>query len=509
MHWKTRLPQCQEAPKQRVIPRFFRTTSVFVGGFLYSADIPMHLAQVSDGSSAMSLTLLERAAFVVAFAMLALLLMFYRKKRDIAMEQQRQRLEDLITKRTHELAAANERLQHELCERSHVEEALRKSQETVQGIVEHVHIGIALISTDMRILELNRQMRLWFPQIDVGDPPICYQAYNTPPRDQVCPWCPTVKTFADGQAHEQITETPFGDKVRNYRVASSPLRDKYGNLVAAIELVEDITARYRAEQELKQYRQHLEALVEQRTTELSTVNEELRRANRLKDEFLAGMSHELRTPLHTVLGMAEALSKGVFGDLPDKANERLTTILTSGEQLLQMINDLLDLAKINVQKLEFQMSPVSVRTICRASLLSIVPLAQKKQITIIEQYDHAIQFQADAVRVKQILVNLLVNAVKFTPEGGTIGLEVYPDPNEQQLVFVVWDTGIGIAKEDQPYLFQLFLQLDGGLTRQYGGTGLGLFLAARLVELHNGKISVESEHGQGSRFLVAFPWNAA
>lgn len=473
-----------------------------------SLDAWRLLAQVSPNARPASVPLVECAAFMLALGLLVLVLLLYRKRHAIDTEQQRQRLETLIDTRTHELAAANTRLQHELREREQVEEALRASQETLRGIVEHVHIGIALISPEMRILQLNRQMREWFPHIDVGDPPICYRAYNIPPRDSVCPWCPTVQTFADGQTHESTTQTPVGGKVRHYRVASSPLFGKDGEMTAAIELVEDVTERYQAEVELSQYREHLEQLVEERTAELQAVNAELRRANRVKDEFLAGMTHELRTPLHGILALAEALSHGIFGDLPARARDRLDTISYKGEQLLHMMDDLLDLARLNVGKLDIHISSVSAQTICRAALQPVFPLAHQKGLTVVQQCECAVQFQADALRVQQILVNLLLNAVKFTPEGGTIGLEVHPEPDAHQVRFVVWDTGIGIAKEDQPYLFQLFLQLDGGLTRQYGGTGLGLFLAARLVELHQGQIAVKSDKGQGSRFVVTFPWNA-
>jgi PAS domain S-box-containing protein len=247
--------------------------------------------------------------------------------------------------------------------------------------------------------------------------------------------------------------------------------------------------------------------VQERTAELSRANAELAKVARLKDEFLAGMSHELRTPLNSILGFAEILQNGVFGPLNERQLKFSKNIEESGTHLLSVINDILDLSKVEAGKMELEVGPVSVAAVCEASLRMIKQLALKKQLQVTETIiDQAVEMQADERRLKQILVNLLSNAVKFTLEGGQIGLEVRGDEAEQVVHFTVWDTGIGIASEDLKRLFQPFVQLDSRLARQYNGTGLGLSLVFRMTELHGGSVSVESQVNQGSRFTFSLPW---
>jgi signal transduction histidine kinase/DNA-binding response OmpR family regulator len=269
----------------------------------------------------------------------------------------------------------------------------------------------------------------------------------------------------------------------------------------------EIAERQRAEAALEKERVLLARRVEERTAELSAANAELARASRLKDEFLASMSHELRTPLNAVLGLSEALQEQVYGPLNEKQLKSLRTIEESGRHLLSLINDILDVSKIEAGKLGLEIASVSVEPICQASLRLIKQTAHKKQIEVIFTFDSAVTtIQADGRRLKQILVNLLSNAVKFTPEGGTVGLEVVGDTEREVVHFAIWDMGIGISQEEMEWLFQPFVQLDSSLSRQYTGTGLGLTLVRRLTELHGGGISLESEVGKGSRFTVSLPW---
>ncbi len=231
------------------------------------------------------------------------------------------------------------------------------------------------------------------------------------------------------------------------------------------------------------------------------------RAARLKDEFLASMSHELRTPLNAILGLSEALQEEVYGPLSEKQFKSLHRIEESGRHLLALINDILDVSKIEAGKLELEIGPVSVESVCRASLGLIKQTAHKKQLKVSSTFDSQVTtIQADGRRLKQILVNLLSNAVNFTPEGGTIGLEVVGDAENEAVHLTVWDTGIGISQEDLPRLFQPFVQLDSSLSRQYAGTGLGLALVHRMAEMHRGSVSMESQKGEGSRFTVSLPW---
>jgi signal transduction histidine kinase/DNA-binding NtrC family response regulator len=269
---------------------------------------------------------------------------------------------------------------------------------------------------------------------------------------------------------------------------------------------QEIKERMRAEAALEMERASLARRVEERTVELKMANAELARASRLKDEFLASMSHELRTPLNAILGLSEALQEQVFGILNEKQLKTLNTIEESGRHLLALINDILDISKIEAGKLTLQKGPISIEVLCQASLRLIKQDAQKKHLQVAYTRDSSVTtVQADQRRLKQILVNLLSNAVKFTPEGGAIGLDVKNDEEDQAIRFVVWDTGIGIAPKDLERLFEPFIQLDSSLARQYAGTGLGLALVRRLTELHEGQVAVESAPEQGSRFIVSLP----
>jgi len=259
---------------------------------------------------------------------------------------------------------------------------------------------------------------------------------------------------------------------------------------------------------LEEERALLAQRVDERTADLSTANAALARAARLKDEFLANMSHELRTPLNTVLGMAESIAEGIFGDVSDDQRQALGNIAESGRHLLALINDILDLSKIEAGRFQIHLDTVDPVAICQASLRMIRPAAARKALRVeVVLPEDTGAVRADPRRLKQMLVNLLSNAVKFTTDGGTVGLTLEPDAAGEQMRFIVWDTGIGIAPEDLARLFQPFTQLDSKLSRQYEGTGLGLSLVSRMSEMHGGGVSVESQPGQGSRFTIRLPWH--
>ncbi|MEO8428955.1 MAG: ATP-binding protein, partial [Verrucomicrobiota bacterium] len=234
----------------------------------------------------------------------------------------------------------------------------------------------------------------------------------------------------------------------------------------------------------------------------------LAKAARLKDEFLASMSHELRTPLNAVLGLSESLQEQIHGQLNEKQLGSLRSIEESGRHLLSLINDILDLFKVEAGKIQLQIDSISISSVCQSSLRLVKEAAQKKRLQVSTTFAPQIpNLHADERRLKQILVNLLSNAVKFTPEGGRIGIDVTCDTVQEVMNIIVWDTGVGISQEDLPRLFQPFVQLDSRLSRQYAGTGLGLALVRRMVEMHGGEVTVESAVGKGSRFLVVLPVN--
>ncbi len=232
-------------------------------------------------------------------------------------------------------------------------------------------------------------------------------------------------------------------------------------------------------------------------------NEAMARAGRLKDEFLAGMSHELRTPLNGIIGLSSILGKRTFGELNDKQSEYVGQIHASGKHLLSLINDVLDLAKMESRQEELELAPTDAARVATEAVDLVRELARSKGLRI----DVAVQPElpelvADPRRVKQILVNLLSNAVKFTPQGA-IGVEV--STTEADVRFTVWDTGIGIPAEKQRLLFRAFQQVDSTLDRAYEGTGLGLALSQRLAQLHGGQVEVSSIVGSGSRFTLVLP----
>jgi PAS domain S-box-containing protein len=239
---------------------------------------------------------------------------------------------------------------------------------------------------------------------------------------------------------------------------------------------------------------------------LRQTNEHLARLGRMKDEFLANMSHELRTPLNAVLGQAEAMSEGIFGPITEEQRSALRTIDESGQHLLALINDILDVTKSNAGRLELEFAPVPVEDLCQESLRLVREQARRKGITVSYSSDGStLGLLGDRRRLRQVLLNLLANAKKFTPEGGRIGLEVAARPEAGALAFTVWDTGIGIAARDRERIFEPFVQLDAGLARRHEGSGLGLTLVRHLVELHGGTLELVSEVGQGSRFTVVLP----
>ena len=269
-----------------------------------------------------------------------------------------------------------------------------------------------------------------------------------------------------------------------------------------------------ANEELQQNYEELEHTNEElqcTTEELQTTNEELSQANdrvmeadRLKSEFLANMSHELRTPLNSVIALSGILIARMDGDLTEEQEKQVKIIKKSGKNLLELINDILDLSKIESGKMEVNAEEFYVEDVVCDARSTVTPLASEKEININFIKDEEIPvIRSDRNKIKQVLLNLLSNAVKFTPKGGSITISATDRDGRVELS--VTDTGIGIAKGNLDKIFDEFRQVDGSSTREYGGTGLGLAITRRLVKLLGGEIRVESEIGKGSTFIINIP----
>ncbi len=238
--------------------------------------------------------------------------------------------------------------------------------------------------------------------------------------------------------------------------------------------------------------------------ELEGKSAELEAASRHKSEFLANMSHELRTPLNAIIGFSEVLSERMFGELNPKQAEYMQDIHASGRHLLSLINDILDLSKIEAGRMELELARFSLPAALENALTLVRERAERHGLTIGLTVDPRVgELAGDERKIKQILLNLLSNAVKFTPEGGRVAVAAVPADGFVEVS--VTDTGIGIAPEDQEVIFEEFRQAGGDYARKREGTGLGLALARRFVELHGGRIWVKSEVGKGSTFTFTIP----
>lgn len=304
-------------------------------------------------------------------------------------------------------------------------------------------------------------------------------------------------TILQGRCVREIWNKRKNGDIFPCLLSASILQDIYGNPIGIMGISRDITVQKKAEEALKNAHAHLEQQ-----------HLELVQAAKLKDDFLSLISHELRTPLTVILSHAELLHEGIYGLLDETQLASVESIQQSGHRLTTLINDMLDFSKLQQGRIELKMGSVAVENLCQVSLQAIQPQVVEKKLNLSVSIDPEVHhIQVDERLLMQVLLNLLRNAVKFTLYGGKIGLEVRGDPTQQMVHFVVWDTGIGIAEEDLNKLFQPFMQLNTGLTREYVGAGLGLSMVCQIINLHGGSIAVESKLGQGSRFTVTLPWN--
>jgi PAS domain S-box-containing protein len=296
-------------------------------------------------------------------------------------------------------------------------------------------------------------------------------------------------------------------------VVSGKILNRRGEPLAIVSVLHDLTEQAENErlyEELKTFSSQLEERIQAATADLAEQNtrlqwqsRELEKANRLKSEFLASMSHELRTPINALIGYASLMLDRIYGDLTPRQEEGLNRIQGAAQHLLALINDILDLAKIEAGRMPLHLDDVTLSDIMTEITQQIEPMVKKKKLTLnVELPPSKLELHTDRTKVKQILLNLLSNAVKFTHHGG-IWVTVMKD--EEDLRFDVRDTGIGIREVDLESIWEDFRQVDQSRTREFGGTGLGLSITRKLVDALGGHVFAESVYGKGSTFTVVLP----
>ena len=392
--------------------------------------------------------------------------------------------------------------------------ALRESERRLRQFIEAVPVGVCVLEAtgkpyyvnqagrkilrlSTNTLSFNSLGELHFNRICVANSERVYPAHFCPLRQAL-----KGKTMAvDDQ------EFHWEGKIIPLQTSAVPIFDESGNILYAIATIEDISEHKKVEQLLKDYNQTLQREIEEKTKALRQAKELAEAANKAKSEFLANMSHEIRTPMNTVLGFAEILSDLIT---PPRQKEYLAAIQTSGRSLLSLINDILDLSKVEAGKLRLEYNPMSLSQLCKdiRQIFAYKLETQKLELIIDIPPDLPALIFLDEIRVRQILLNLVGNAVKFT-EQGHVKLSVHfqwaDETNKTiNLQIMVEDTGIGIPASEQQKVFEPFEQQSGQSQTKYGGTGLGLAISHRLVEMMGGNITVRSEVGEGSLFVVSF-----
>lgn len=365
-----------------------------------------------------------------------------------------------------------------------IDAELRQSEAKFRAIVENSSIGIGLVDMQGKITDTNPALckMLGYNQQEICGR--CFTDYVVKKAEDLELYQQLVARISDGLEMERLLLHKDGRLVWSH-LNISLIPDTHGKPKFYLVMIENITERKQIELKLRESKEAAEA------------------GSRAKSEFLATMSHELRTPLNAIMGLSQLLQNEIVGLLNDKQREYINCIYSSGEHLLALINDILDLSKVEAAKEELFVSSLDVKELCYSVVATVRDRALEKRLELTIDIDKTVDICfADERKIKQMLLNLLTNAIKFTTTG-TVTLKVEKVP--LGITFTVSDTGIGIDSSQFKFLFEPFKQLDSRLSRQYEGTGLGLALTRKLARLHGGDVTVESKLGQGSQFTLFLP----
>ena len=438
------------------------------------------------------------------------------------LQKNRNELEKRVEKRTADLNKANKILQLEIIERIDAQKALSESQERFLTVLNSIDADVYVSDMETHdVLFINDHMLKDFGGNVVGEK--CWKVFRNEPKP--CHFCTNEKLLdSSGEptdVHVWEDQNPITKKwYTNYNRAIKWDDNRY----ARLQVGTDITKNKNAEQALRKAHVELEERVDERTVELAHAKEQAETANKAKSEFLANMSHELRTPLNHIIGFTELLLDKSFGKLNETQEDYLSDVYQSSKHLLSLINDILDLSKIEVGKIDLNITDVNLRKTLQNSLLMIQEKASRRNVKISSHFNGIPdKILADERSLKQILYNLLSNAVKYTQEQGKIILEakLIDDKSlthcgikktslgkdKQSFVLVsIKDSGIGLNADNLERIFRPFEQADNSLSRKFDGTGLGLSISRQLVDMHGGKIWAESNgEGKGSIFNFILP----
>jgi len=387
-------------------------------------------------------------------------------------------------------------LHQEIEQRKKTEQVAQDARNYAENIINTVRESLIALDQDLRVVSVSRSFYKFFkvkPEETVGQ--LIYdlgnKQWNIPKlRELLETILPQKTTFDNYEVEHDFTTIGRRIMLLNARQIERGTGKERIILLA----IEDITERKGVEKGLEKAHEELEELAA-----------ELKRTTRAKSEFLANMSHELRTPLNSINGFSEILFDETFGPLNEKQKKYVNNILTSGKHLLLLINQILDMAKVESGKMKLTLSSLPMKSLLNEISLLVADMVSKKKIEmLLEIAEDLPNIEADELKVKEILYNLLSNAVKFTPESGKIGMRA--KKADSGIEVEVWDTGVGIASGNMEKIFEGFFRVDTPYSRVTEGTGLGLPLSKKLVELHGGKFSVESDGlGKGTQIKFTLP----